>query len=198
MRAIWHKPSEIRRHERELFKRFASDVKPKETMGLAPKHAPLSNCYGWTQSRDFVIVVVWLQGPSDDVTVEINDNHMLVQTEGYTPVIDRQLFSQVDERVDVETVSWDKLDLMALKLVKKDPGVIWDALFEGDWRLLRAVDAASYEALPDPSDPLDLLHLGLRARALLAERYRRSYHGAVRFCTYKGMDGMAKALQVSL
>ena len=81
MRAIWHKPSEIRRHERELFKRFASDVKPRETMGLAPKHAPLANCYGWTQSRDFVIVVVWLQGSSDDVTVEINDNRMLVQTE---------------------------------------------------------------------------------------------------------------------
>ena len=154
MRAIWHKPSEIRRHERELFKRFASDVKPRETMGLAPKHAPLSNCYGWTQSRDFVIVVVWLQGPSDDVTIEINDNRMLVQTEGYTPVIDRQLFAQIDERVDVERVSWDKLDLMALKLVKRDPGVVWDALFAGDWRLLRAVDAASYEALPDPSDPL--------------------------------------------
>ncbi len=154
MRAIWHKPSEIRRHERELFKRFASDVKPRETMGLAPKHAPLSNCYGWTQSRDFVIVVVWLQGSPDDVTVEINNNKMLVQTEGYTPVIDRQLFSQVDERVDVESVSWDKLDLMALKLTKRDPGVIWDALFAGDWRLLRAVDAASYEALPDPSAPL--------------------------------------------
>ena len=79
-----------------------------------------------------MIVVVWLQDP-DDVTVEINDK-MLVQTEGYTPVIDRQLFSR-QMRVDVESVSWDKLDLMALKLVKRDPGVIWDALFEGDWRL---------------------------------------------------------------
>ena len=69
-------------------------------------------------------------------------------------MIDRQLFAEIDDRVDVETVAWDKLDLIALKLTKKDTGIIWDALFEGDWRLLRAVDAASYEALPDPSDPL--------------------------------------------
>ena len=55
---------------------------------------------------------------------------------------------------ETSSVSWDKLDLVALKLTKKDTGIIWDALFEGDWRLLRAVDAASYEALPDASDPL--------------------------------------------
>lgn len=154
MRAIWHKPQRIRAHERELFKRFASEVKGKETMGLAPKHAPLANVYGWTQSRDSVIVVVWLQGALDDVTVEVDKDHVLIQTEGYPPVVDRKLFGRIDERVDVENVSWDRLDLVALKLVKGDPGVVWDALFEGDWRLLRAVDSRSYDAEPDGADPL--------------------------------------------
>jgi len=154
MRAIWHKPQRIRAHERELFKRFASEVRGKETMGLAPKHAPLANVYGWTQSRDSVIVVVWLQGALDDVTVEVDKDHVLIQTEGYPPVVDRKLFASIDERVDVEHVSWDRLDLVALKLVKMDSNVVWDSLFEGDWRLLRAVDSRSYDAEPDGVDPL--------------------------------------------
>ena len=33
--------------------------------GPRSEHAPLANCYGWTQSRDFVIVVVGC-GPSED------------------------------------------------------------------------------------------------------------------------------------
>ena len=60
---------------------------------------PFIRCWRWTQTRDMVMEEhALLAGSGRAVTASPMKRTLLVQTEGYTPVIDRQLFSQVDER----------------------------------------------------------------------------------------------------
>ena len=37
-------------------------------MRAGKEHTPLANCYAWTQSKGYVIFVVWLQGKLDDAS----------------------------------------------------------------------------------------------------------------------------------
>ncbi|KAH8059095.1 hypothetical protein JL722_5649 [Aureococcus anophagefferens] len=164
MKAIWHKPKEIRAHERLLFKKFMSKVRRKEVPGLGKDHSPLANCYAWTQSKGYVIFVVWLQGPLDDVTVEVTEPaHVLVQTEGFPAVVDRDLAYGIDPSQDMDSVSWDKLDMIAFKIAKAEYGKRWDRLFDGDWRMLRAADFGGkkgcydWEPNPDPEEHLSFV-----------------------------------------
>lgn len=138
LESIWNKPLEVREYERKQFSALRSH---KDSLSLAQ----LTNCYAWTQSKNSVTFVVWLQGSLDETIVDVKEPaHVLVQTEGYAPVIDSELAHAIDSSQDMDSVSWDNFDMIAFKVFKKTPGECWQRLFKTDTHAGRAVDLKPY------------------------------------------------------
>lgn len=141
MAAIWNKPQEVREFERQQFAALMALVKD-EVPGSAAEHCQLTNCYAWTQSKKSVTIVVWLQGPLEETSVQV-DGGLFVQCDGSPAVLDREFAFEIEE-VDVDSVSWDRLDMIAFKVMKRREEK-WDRLFKDDSYMLRAIDWPPHE-----------------------------------------------------
>ncbi|KAJ8602130.1 hypothetical protein CTAYLR_001640 [Chrysophaeum taylorii] len=133
MAMIWDKPMEVREYEREQFRSLVE-------AGTPVSRAQLSNCYAWTQSKQSVTVVVWLQGSLEETHVEVTEPaHIKVQTEGYPAVIDGDFAYEIDPSQDMDSVAWERLDIICFKIFKKREER-WERLFRDGTRGLRAAD----------------------------------------------------------
>lgn len=165
LRSMWDKPVSIKQFERNQFAELAS----KKDDGLA--RAQLSNCYAWSQSKNSVTFVVWIQGGLDETVVEVKEpKHILVKTDGYPAVVDEELAYEIDSERDVDSVSWENLDMIAFKVFKKNPGEVWHRLFARDDYMARAIDFKPHQYCDEDDETISFEIVGANSVSIRRDR----------------------------
>ena len=156
---LWNKDPAMRAYEHKLFRELMSAVEPEHVApGLACEHAPLSNVWAWAQTKGAIVFAVWVQGPLDELEVELLERpaRIRVQSRGFAPALERAFAGEVAVEHEMDSVSWDALEIIVFKLAKARYGERWTALFEGDTHMLRAVDwghPRAYSWAPNGDEP---------------------------------------------